>query len=116
MEQANSAACADSALLPLLLQVCWEKFNEYFEVEGRYVPVEVDYPVMSADRIEQYADENTIGECSRVIRSIQNNSCSFSSFFTSASSSVDPSVETVWCCIVEVSQVQYKSYSNQMSE
>ena len=51
------------ALLPLLLQVCWEKFNEYFEVEGRYVPVEVDYPVMSADRIEQYADENTIGEC-----------------------------------------------------
>lgn len=42
--------------------MCWEKFNEYFEVEGRYVPVEVDYPVMSADRIEQYADENTIGE------------------------------------------------------
>jgi len=42
--------------------VCWEKFNQYFEVEGRYVPVEVDYPVMSVDRIEQYADENTIGE------------------------------------------------------
>ena len=43
------------------LQVCWEKFNQYFEVEGRYVPVELDYPVMSADRIEEYADENTIG-------------------------------------------------------
>ena len=43
-------------------QVCWEKFNQYFEVEGRYVPVEVDYPVMSVDRIEEYADENTIGE------------------------------------------------------
>lgn len=26
------------------------------------MPVEVDYPVMSVDRIEQYADENTIGE------------------------------------------------------
>lgn len=43
------------------LQVCWEKFNQYFEVEGRYVPVELDYPVMSVDRIEEYADENTIG-------------------------------------------------------
>ena len=42
--------------------MCWEKFNQYFEVEGRYVPVEVDYPVMSVDRIEEYADENTIGE------------------------------------------------------
>ena len=61
-QHSNNAACANSALLLLLLQVCWEKFNEYFEVEGRYVPVEVDYPVMSADRIEQYADENTIGE------------------------------------------------------
>lgn len=50
----------DSAVL--LLQVCWEKFNEYFEVEGRYVAVEIDYPVMSAERIEQYADENTIGK------------------------------------------------------
>ena len=62
-EHSNTAACLDSALLLLLLQVCWEKFNEYFEVEGRYVPVEVDYPVMHADRIEQYVDENTIGEC-----------------------------------------------------
>lgn len=43
------------------MQVCWEKFNQYFEVEGRYVPVEKDFPVMSVDRIEQYADENTIG-------------------------------------------------------
>ena len=26
------------------------------------MPVEVDYPVMSVDRIEEYADENTLGE------------------------------------------------------
>ena len=49
-----------------MLQVCWEKFNQYFEVEGRYVPVEVDYPIMSVDRIEEYADENTIGEIIRL--------------------------------------------------
>jgi len=54
----SAANEADSSVF----QVCWEKFNQYFEVEGRYVPVEVDYPVMSVDRIEQYADENTIGE------------------------------------------------------
>ncbi len=54
----SSANEADNSVF----QVCWEKFNQYFEVEGRYVPVEVDYPVMSVDRIEQYADENTIGE------------------------------------------------------
>ena len=27
------------------LQVCWEKFCEYWDVEGRYVPVTKDYPV-----------------------------------------------------------------------
>ena len=42
--------------------MCWEKFNEYFEVEGRYVPVEKDYPILAVDRIEKYADENTIGK------------------------------------------------------
>ena len=26
-------------------QVCWEKFCEYWDVEGRYVPVTKDYPV-----------------------------------------------------------------------
>ena len=28
-------------------QVCWEKFCEYWDVEGRYVPVTKDYPVSS---------------------------------------------------------------------
>ena len=27
------------------VQVCWEKFCEYWDVEGRYVPVTKDYPV-----------------------------------------------------------------------
>lgn len=30
------------------------------------MPVEVDYPVMSVDRIEEYADENTIGELTKI--------------------------------------------------
>lgn len=28
-----------------IFQVCWEKFCEYWDVEGRYVPVTKDYPV-----------------------------------------------------------------------
>ncbi len=58
----DSSTCSATESALHCFQVCWEKFNQYFEVEGRYVPVEVDYPVMSVDRIEQYADENTIGE------------------------------------------------------
>ena len=41
--------------------MCWEKFNEYFEVEGRYVPVTDDYPIMHPDKAREYIDENTIG-------------------------------------------------------
>ncbi len=35
-------------ILMLSLQVCWEKFCEYWDVEGRYVPVTKDYPVRLA--------------------------------------------------------------------
>ena len=31
-------------------QVCWEKFCEYWDVEGRYVPVTKDYPVRQVPR------------------------------------------------------------------
>ena len=45
----SAALCARLiALLCLIdaaLQVCWEKFCEYWDVEGRYVPVTKDYPV-----------------------------------------------------------------------
>ncbi|CAK0787153.1 hypothetical protein CVIRNUC_010369 [Coccomyxa viridis] len=42
-------------------QVCWEKFCEYWDVEGRYVPVTKDYPVMNPEDARKYMDENTIG-------------------------------------------------------
>jgi glutamate decarboxylase len=46
------------------MQVCWEKFMRYWDVEPRLVPVEGDKLHLTADRIEKYCDENTIGVAS----------------------------------------------------
>jgi glutamate decarboxylase len=43
------------------VQVCWEKFCNYFEVEARYVPVSDEHRVLDGDGLEAYVDENTIG-------------------------------------------------------
>ena len=43
------------------VQVVWEKFANYWEVEPRYVPLEGDVFHLTADRMLEYVDENTIG-------------------------------------------------------
>ncbi len=43
------------------VQVVWEKFANYWEVEPRYVPLEGDVFHLTADRMLDYVDENTIG-------------------------------------------------------
>jgi len=43
------------------VQVCWEKFCNYFEVEARYVPITDEHPCLDGAVVEQYVDENTIG-------------------------------------------------------
>jgi glutamate decarboxylase len=43
------------------VQVCWEKFCNYFDVEARYVPVSAEHPVLDGHELESYIDENTIG-------------------------------------------------------
>ncbi|WP_031079284.1 glutamate decarboxylase [Streptomyces sp. NRRL S-118] len=43
------------------VQVCWEKFANYFEVEPRYVPMEGDRHHLTADTAAARCDENTIG-------------------------------------------------------
>ena len=43
------------------VQVCWEKFCNYWDVEARYVPISEDHKVLDGYRLEDYVDENTIG-------------------------------------------------------
>jgi glutamate decarboxylase len=43
------------------VQVCWEKFCAYFEVEPRLVPVSEEHKVLDGSQLKDYVDENTIG-------------------------------------------------------
>lgn len=43
------------------VQVVWEKFARYWEVEPRYVPAEGDVFHLTAERMLPFIDENTIG-------------------------------------------------------
>ncbi len=43
------------------VQVCWEKFMRYWEIEPRLVPMEGDRFHLDAESMMPYIDENTIG-------------------------------------------------------
>ena len=43
------------------VQVVWEKFANYWDIEPRYVPISEEHPTLDGYQIENYVDENTIG-------------------------------------------------------
>ncbi len=43
------------------VQVCWEKFCNYFDVEARLVPISEEHKCLDGFELEKYVDENTIG-------------------------------------------------------
>ncbi|MFV0459609.1 MAG: glutamate decarboxylase [Actinomycetales bacterium] len=43
------------------VQVCWEKFCNYWDVEARQVPISSDHKVLDGHDLATYVDENTIG-------------------------------------------------------
>ncbi|KAA0016182.1 glutamate decarboxylase [Antrihabitans cavernicola] len=43
------------------VQVCWDKFMRYWDVEERLVPLEGNKLHLTADRLWDFCDENTIG-------------------------------------------------------
>ena len=43
------------------VQVVWEKFCNYWDVEARYVPISAEHPVLDGHDLARYVDENTIG-------------------------------------------------------
>ncbi|MBD0861175.1 glutamate decarboxylase [Gordonia sp. zg691] len=48
-------------VLSSAVQVCWEKFCNYFEVEARYVPISEEHRTLDGHGLDRYVDENTIG-------------------------------------------------------
>ncbi|SJM59895.1 glutamate decarboxylase [Gulosibacter sp. 10] len=48
-------------VLSSAVQVCWEKFCNYFDVEPRYVPITPEHRVLDGHDLDRYVDENTIG-------------------------------------------------------
>jgi glutamate decarboxylase len=43
------------------VQVCWEKFANYFDVEPRLVPITEEHRTLDGHNLAAYVDENTIG-------------------------------------------------------
>ncbi|HEY6802317.1 MAG TPA: glutamate decarboxylase [Pyrinomonadaceae bacterium] len=43
------------------VQVCWEKFGRYFDVELRQIPLKGNASGMTPEQVRSYCDENTIG-------------------------------------------------------
>ena len=58
---ANQDASRPNLILGNNVQVVWEKFCRYFDVEARYLPIEKGRYVVTPEQVRQAADENTIG-------------------------------------------------------
>ncbi|NYD67680.1 glutamate decarboxylase [Agromyces atrinae] len=48
-------------IMSAAVQVVWEKFCNYWDIEARYVPVSPDHIILDGYNLEDYVDENTIG-------------------------------------------------------
>jgi glutamate decarboxylase len=57
----GKAADKPNIVMGINVQVCWEKFANYWDVEMRLVPMEGDRYHLSADEAVKVCDENTIG-------------------------------------------------------
>ncbi|HUZ19437.1 MAG TPA: glutamate decarboxylase [Acidimicrobiales bacterium] len=58
---AGQPADRPNLVMGVNVQVCWEKFCNYWEVEARTVPMEGDRFHLAADQAAALCDENTIG-------------------------------------------------------
>jgi glutamate decarboxylase len=61
MEKAGKPADRPNLVMGANVQVCWEKFCRYWEVEPRLVAMEGDTFHLTAERAVAHCDENTIG-------------------------------------------------------
>ena len=61
MKAAGKPADRPNLVMGANVQVCWEKFCRYWEVEPRMVPMEGETYHLTAERAIAHCDENTIG-------------------------------------------------------
>ncbi|HEX6457540.1 MAG TPA: glutamate decarboxylase [Thermoleophilaceae bacterium] len=61
MRAAGKPAERPNLVMGINVQVCWEKFCRYWDVEPRYVPMEGDRFNLGAEEAVKLCDENTIG-------------------------------------------------------
>jgi glutamate decarboxylase len=58
---AGRPADSPNLVMSSAVQVVWEKFCNYWEVEPRYVPITEEHQVLDGHDLAGYVDENTIG-------------------------------------------------------
>jgi glutamate decarboxylase len=61
MKAAGKPTDKPNLVMGVNVQVCWDKFCRYWEVEPRLVPMEGDRYHLNAEEAVKYCDENTIG-------------------------------------------------------
>ena len=61
MRAAGKPTDRPNMVMSIGVQVCWEKFCRYWEVEPRYVPMEEGRRVLDGEAAAKLCDENTIG-------------------------------------------------------
>jgi glutamate decarboxylase len=61
MKAAGKPTDKPNLVMGVNVQVCWDKFCRYWEVEPRLVPMEGDRYHLTAEEAVKYVDENTIG-------------------------------------------------------
>jgi len=58
---AGKPADKPNLVMSSAVQVCWEKFCNFFDIEPRYVPISWEHKVLDGHDLARYVDENTIG-------------------------------------------------------
>jgi glutamate decarboxylase len=58
---AGKPVAVPNLVMSSAVQVCWEKFCNYWDVEPRFVPITEEHKTFDGHDLEKYVDENTIG-------------------------------------------------------
>ena len=58
---AGKAADRPNLVMSSAVQVCWEKFTNYWDVEARLVPISEEHKTLDGHDLAAHVDENTIG-------------------------------------------------------